>query len=132
MTMLVNEQLAQLMNHNPDYFVSIEETHHKEKLDSPSGTAITLAQGIIDKNDYYSDWCESDDIAEEIIPIIALREPNVPGTHIVRWENEIDRIEIKHEAKSRKGFALGAVIAAEWLHGKRGMYSMRDVLNNTI
>jgi 4-hydroxy-tetrahydrodipicolinate reductase len=132
MTFVINERLAALMQSQPSYSVSIEETHHTEKLDSPSGTAISLGQGIIKAHKGYSDWKESDTTAEGIIPIIAHREPDVPGTHIVRWENEIDRIELKHEAKSRRGFALGAVIAAEWLHGRTGLFTMRDVLHNII
>jgi len=132
LTFAMNQRLAALMQNQPSYKVSIEETHHTEKLDSPSGTAISLGQGIINAHTGYSDWKESDNTADGIIPIIAHREPDVPGTHIVRWENEIDRIELKHEAKNRRGFALGAVIAAEWLHGRNGLFTMRDVLHNII
>ena len=132
MTFVLNERLAQMMSTHENYSVCIEECHHTEKLDSPSGTAITLGKGIIDNHEGYSDWKETSSAEKGTIPIIAHRKPEVPGTHIVRWDNDIDSIELKHQAKSRRGFGLGAVIAAEWLHGKNGLYTMRDVLNNII
>lgn len=132
MTFVINEQLAKLMSKHGDYSVGIEEIHHTEKLDSPSGTAIRLARGIIGSHEGYTDWEEGERADEGNIPIIAERKPDVPGTHIVRWENEIDSIELKHKAKNRRGFALGAVIAAEWLQNRKGLFTMRDVLNNII
>ena len=132
MTFVLNERLAEMMSRQENYSVSIEECHHTEKLDSPSGTAISLAKGIIDSHKGYTEWKETSSAEKGTIPIVAHREPEVPGTHFVRWENDIDSIELRHEAKNRRGFGLGAVIAAEWLHGKNGLYTMRDVLNNII
>ena len=114
-----------------DYSIKLEEIHHTKKLDAPSGTAITLAEGIIG-NSSKSTWELKEnqtEINENSIPIITKRIPEVPGTHIVSYESEIDSIEIKHTAHNRKGFALGAVIAAEWLVNKKGVYTMKDVLN---
>jgi 4-hydroxy-tetrahydrodipicolinate reductase len=123
----VNRQLAELMNRHEAYDVSMEEIHHIHKLDRPSGTAITLASQIIDRIERKKKWSivESGD---EIITIKDTREGEVPGTHIIRYTSEIDDIEIVHRAHNRKGFALGAVIAAEFLHGKKGVYSMGDVI----
>ena len=120
-----------MMKSLDDYSIKLEEIHHTKKLDTPSGTAITLAEGIID-NSSKSNWELKEnqtEINENNIPIIAKRIPEVPGTHIVSYESEIDSIEMKHTAHSRKGFALGAVIAAEWLVNKKGVYTMKDVLN---
>tara|TARA_R110001632_G_scaffold66932_6_gene157447 strand:- start:3468 stop:4178 length:711 start_codon:yes stop_codon:yes gene_type:complete len=127
----LNKQLSKMMNSLEDYSINIEEIHHTKKLDAPSGTAITLAEGIIE-NSTKSDWelKESDLKTDaQIIPIEAKRIPDVPGTHKISYESEIDSIEIKHIAHNRKGFALGAVIAAEWLVHKIGVYTMKDVLN---
>jgi len=127
----LNQQLAKMMKSLDDYSIKLEEIHHTKKLDAPSGTAITLAEGIIG-NSSKSTWELKEnqiEINENSIPIIALRIPEVPGTHIVSYESEIDAIEIKHTAHNRKGFALGAVIAAEWLVNKKGVYTMKDVLN---
>jgi 4-hydroxy-tetrahydrodipicolinate reductase len=127
----LNQQLAKMMKSLDDYSIKLEEIHHTKKLDAPSGTAITLAEGIIG-NSSKSTWELKEnqtEINENSIPIIALRIPEVPGTHIVSYESEIDSIEIKHTAHNRKGFALGAVIAAEWLVNKKGVYTMKDVLN---
>ncbi len=127
----LNQQLAKMMKSLDDYSIKLEEIHHTKKLDAPSGTAITLAEGIIG-NSSKSTWELKEnqtEINENSIPIIAKRIPEVPGTHIVSYESEIDSIEIKHTAHSRKGFALGAVIAAEWLVNKKGVYTMKDVLN---
>lgn len=127
----LNQQLAKMMKSLDDYSIKLEEIHHTKKLDAPSGTAITLAEGIIG-NSSKSTWELKEnqtEINENSIPIIAKRIPEVPGTHIVSYESEIDSIEIKHIAHNRKGFALGAVIAAEWLVNKKGVYTMKDVLN---
>ena len=123
----LNEQLAKMMNNQSDYKVNIEEIHHIHKLDAPSGTAITLAEGIIE-NSESSDWSLSADKSDEI-QINAIREGEVPGTHTITHESSIDTISIKHEAHNREGFALGAVVTAEWIVGKKGIFKMSDVLN---
>ena len=124
----LNKQLAKMMNTLKQYDVSIEEIHHTKKLDAPSGTAITLADGIIENTDK-KDWELNTNPLKENIVIKAIRTPDVPGTHTVTYQSEIDTIDIKHTAHNRQGFALGAVIAAEWLINKTGVYTMRDVLN---
>ena len=125
----INKRLAKMMDQVSDYTTAIEEIHHTKKLDAPSGTAITLAEGIIE-NSKKSEWELDGDVNNEnSIPITAKRIPDVPGTHTISYDSEVDSIEIKHTAHSRKGFALGAVIAAEWIIGKSGVFSMRDVLN---
>ncbi|WP_313384400.1 4-hydroxy-tetrahydrodipicolinate reductase [Chishuiella sp.] len=123
----LNEKLAKMMSkYRNEYQINLEEIHHTQKLDAPSGTAITIAEGIIEQTSYTS-W-SLDQNADDIIPIEAKRIENVPGTHIVQYNSEIDTIEISHTAHSRKGFALGAVIAAEWIFDKKGIFSMKDVL----
>lgn len=122
----LNKQLAKMMSKLKQYKVSMEEVHHTQKLDAPSGTAITLAKDIIAYSDY-SSWAIGNPKEDEIF-IDSKREENVPGTHTVQYTSEVDAIEIKHTAHSREGFALGAVIAAEWLQGKQGIYTMKDVL----
>lgn len=124
----LNQTLAKLMASLNDYHISIEEIHHTQKLDAPSGTAITLAEGIIAETGKTA-WQLGTTADENIIPIEAKRIGNTPGTHIVTYSSDIDTIEIKHTAHNRNGFALGAVIAAEWLLNKKGTYSMKDVLN---
>ncbi|MDP5104793.1 MAG: 4-hydroxy-tetrahydrodipicolinate reductase [Polaribacter sp.] len=124
----LNKQLAKMMKTVEGYTISMEEIHHTLKLDAPSGTAITLAEGIIE-NSSKNNWELGEKTSEENIPIVAKRIPDVPGTHTVWYESEVDTIEIKHTAHSRKGFALGAVIAAEWIADKTGVFSMKDVLN---
>jgi 4-hydroxy-tetrahydrodipicolinate reductase len=124
----LNKQLAKMMRNLEDYNISIEEIHHTKKLDAPSGTAITLAEGIIE-NSSKENWVLGTNTSEENIAIAAQRIPEVPGTHTVLYASEIDAIEIKHTAHSRQGFALGAVVAAEWILGKTGVFSMKDVLN---
>jgi 4-hydroxy-tetrahydrodipicolinate reductase len=124
----LNKQLAKMMSSLEDYNISMEEIHHTKKLDAPSGTAITLAEGIIE-NTSKKDWELGEKAAEANIPIVAKRIPEVPGTHTVWYNSEVDSIEIKHTAHNRKGFALGAVVAAEWILGKKGIFSMKDVLN---
>jgi 4-hydroxy-tetrahydrodipicolinate reductase len=122
----LNEYLAKMMANLKQYNVSMEEIHHTQKLDAPSGTAITLAEGVI-KNTNYANWTLETPISNEI-HIDAKRIENVPGTHSIFYDSEVDQIEIKHTAHSREGFALGAVIAAEWLIGKKGVFTMKDVL----
>jgi 4-hydroxy-tetrahydrodipicolinate reductase len=127
----LNDKLSRIMNSNNNYYPSIEEIHHTKKLDAPSGTAITIAEQTI-KNSSTKEWCLHTNRAKvdkEIIPISSKRIKDVPGTHIVAYESEIDSIEIKHTAHNRKGFAHGAIIAAEWLINKNGVYTMKDVLN---
>jgi 4-hydroxy-tetrahydrodipicolinate reductase len=122
----MNTYLAKLMSKFDQYKVRMEEIHHTQKLDSPSGTAITLANDIINQSQY-TNWVLQNANANELL-INAKRIENVPGTHAVIYDSEIDSIEIKHIAHSRAGFALGAVIAAEWIIGKKGVFSMKDVL----
>lgn len=124
----LNEILAKMMTKLEDYKVDIEEIHHTKKLDAPSGTAITLAEGVIKNHSQYSNW-KLDESTENTLPITAKRIPDVPGTHIITYKSDIDTIKIEHEAHSRQGFALGAVIAAEWIIGKTGVFTMKDVLN---
>ncbi len=123
----LNSYLARLMGPLDQYKVSMEETHHIHKLDAPSGTAITLAEGIIEHT-AYENW-DSEESEHHTIPIKSERRGEVPGTHLIQYSSEVDDIEIKHTAHSRAGFALGAVVAAEWIIGKKGVYSMADVLN---
>lgn len=123
----LNKKLGELMNGHTMYDVSMTEIHHTQKLDAPSGTAITLAEGLIEKMDRLSSW-KLDEKGDNILNIHAERIDPAPGTHIVHCTSEIDSIEISHTAHSRNGFALGAVIAAEWLKDKRGCFEMRDVL----
>ncbi len=124
----VNKLLASLMNGCTDYNVSIEETHHTQKKDAPSGTGITLAEQIIKELGHKNHWTLNDLNDEDGIPIIAHRVENVPGTHKVTYSSSIDDIDIIHTAHNREGFALGAVLAAEYINGKTGVFSMRDVL----
>ena len=126
----LNRQLSKMMKPWEEYHISIEEIHHTNKLDAPSGTAISLANGILE-NSTKKGWelQENQSISKDTIPIVAKRIPEVPGTHSITYSSEIDAIEIKHTAHNRKGFALGAVVAAEWILNKVGVYSMKDVLN---
>jgi 4-hydroxy-tetrahydrodipicolinate reductase len=124
----LNKQLAKMMNTLEQYSVSIEEIHHTKKLDAPSGTAITLAEGIIE-NTNKDNWELETLTSDKNIPITAIRTPDVPGTHTTTYKSVVDTIDIKHTAHNRQGFALGAVIASEWLVNKTGVYTMRDVLN---
>lgn len=123
----VNKYLAELLHPFKDYKVEIEEIHHTQKLDTPSGTAITLAEQIIEATDYEK-WI-LDTSGPNVLGIHAKRIENVPGTHEITYLSDIDSISLKHTAHSRKGFALGAVIAAEWIKDKKGVFSMKDVLN---
>jgi 4-hydroxy-tetrahydrodipicolinate reductase len=122
----LNDYLAKMMANLKQYKISMEEIHHLQKLDAPSGTAISLAKDIIAHSDY-SSWALENAKADEIL-IDAKREEGIPGTHSVFYDSEVDSIEIKHTAHSREGFALGAVVAAEWLYGKKGIFTMKDVL----
>lgn len=122
----LNEHLARLMARFPEYKVRMTEIHHTQKLDAPSGTAISLAKDIIN-NSAYSGWTMDEPKSDEI-PIKAERIDKVPGTHSIYYETPIDTIEITHTAHSREGFAMGAVLAAEWIVGKKGVFSMKDVL----
>lgn len=122
----LNKKLAELIQPFSDYRVSMEEIHHTQKLDAPSGTAITLAEQIIERLDLTTWTLEAP--GEKELPIAAIRTDSVPGTHKVSYSSAIDSINIEHIAHSRDGFALGAVVAAEWLQHKKGVYSMKDVL----
>nr|WP_315222979.1 4-hydroxy-tetrahydrodipicolinate reductase [uncultured Flavobacterium sp.] len=123
----LNEYLAKIMSQFDSYNLSMEEIHHTQKLDAPSGTAISLAKGVIE-NSAYAKWTLEEAKKDEIF-IEAKRIGDVPGTHTVTYKSIVDSIEIKHTAHNREGFALGAVIAAEWLAGKKGVFTMKDVLN---
>jgi 4-hydroxy-tetrahydrodipicolinate reductase len=123
----LNEYLAKIMSKFDSYSVDMEEIHHTQKLDAPSGTALSLAKGVIE-NSSYTNWTLENPDANQI-HIEAKRIGNVPGTHTVTYNSTVDAIEIKHTAHNREGFALGAVIAAEWLAGKHGVFTMKDVLN---
>ncbi|WP_264553557.1 4-hydroxy-tetrahydrodipicolinate reductase [Flavobacterium sp. N2038] len=123
----LNEYLAKIMAQFDSYKVTMEEIHHTQKLDAPSGTAISLAKGVIE-NSNYNNWT-LEEAAKNEIHIEAKRIGDVPGTHTVTYDSVVDSIELKHTAHNREGFALGAVIAAEWIVGKTGIFSMKDVLN---
>jgi len=124
----INKVLASYMSEHTEYNVSMEEIHHIHKLDAPSGTAITLAEGIMEHISNKTKWVNDAASQKEELSIISKREGEVPGTHTINYHSKIDSITISHEAHSREGFALGAVIAAEWLNGKTGVFSMQDVL----
>jgi 4-hydroxy-tetrahydrodipicolinate reductase len=130
----MSKRLTQLMTNQP-YKLSIEEIHHTEKKDAPSGTAITLAETVISASNILKNWDlindkPSDEFENQsMLPIKALRIEGVPGTHSLQFESEVDIITLEHEAKSRLGFATGAVVAAEWIVGKTGVFGMRDLLN---
>ena len=137
----INKILAKLMNNYPYYDVQVEEIHHTQKLDSPSGTAITIAEGIIENIDAKKDWLNvltTDDnktegnISQNELLIESLRIDSVPGTHTVIYDSEVDSIEFKHTAHNRNGFALGAVLAAEWLQDKKGFHSVQDMFDFSI
>lgn len=129
----INKLLAKAMNPYKQYEVQVEEIHHTQKLDAPSGTAITIAEGILENYDSKSTWINNVIGEDELIPknnqllIESHRLEDVPGTHTVLYSSEVDQIEFKHTAHSRSGFALGAVIAAEWLHDKAGFYNVKDM-----
>jgi len=135
----VNKVLAKLMNNYPYYDIQVEEIHHTQKLDSPSGTAITIAEGIIENLDAKKEWVNalsadgaengSESVTPDQLLIESFRIDSVPGTHTVIYDSEVDSIEFKHTAHNRNGFALGAVLAAEWVQGKQGFYSVQDMFN---
>jgi len=138
----INKVLAKLMNNYPYYEVQVEEIHHTQKLDSPSGTAITIAEGIIENTDAKKQWVNvliaddnnavDDNIKADELLIESHRIDSVPGTHTVIYDSEVDTIELKHTAHNRSGFALGAVLAAEWLKDKKGFHSVNDMFNFSI
>lgn len=123
----LNEKLAELMRNVHEYSCQLEEIHHIHKKDAPSGTAISIAEGIIKNNPKFEAW-KLEETQGNQLGIFAIREDEVPGTHSVFYRSEVDEIEIKHTAFSRNGFALGAVIAAEWIRDKKGNFGMKDVL----
>ena len=123
----VNKYLAKIMNQFPTYDVTMSETHHIHKLDAPSGTAITLAEEILENLDRKESWVKEEAKAASELPIHSIREGEVPGIHTIRYESEADSISITHDAKNRKGFALGAVLAAEFTCGKQGLLGMSDL-----
>jgi 4-hydroxy-tetrahydrodipicolinate reductase len=135
----VSRVLAKLMNNYPYYDVQVEEIHHTQKLDSPSGTGITLAEGIIENLDRKDEWvnvltsdgdeASDDNIKSNQLLIESFRIDSVPGTHTVIYDSEVDTIELKHTAHNRNGFALGAVMAAEWIAGKKGFFEVKDMFN---
>ena len=125
----VNEYLAKIMNDFPAYNVHIDETHHIHKLDAPSGTALTLAEGVMGSVERKKQWKLDEQLNDEDLCINSYRKDEVPGIHTVMYESEVDTIQISHDAKSRKGFALGAVIAAEFTANKKGFLGMKDLLS---
>jgi 4-hydroxy-tetrahydrodipicolinate reductase len=124
----INLRLATLLKDYPMYSPSIVEIHHIQKLDAPSGTAITLANDIIQSNSRFTKFTSTNPKAGEI-PVVSIREESVTGTHTIAWSSEIDQISITHEAKSRRGFALGAIMAADWVKDRKGIFTMKDMLN---
>lgn len=132
----INQVMARLMNDFPAYDVQVEEIHHTQKLDSPSGTAMTIAEGIIDNLERKQEWVNELEgtpsekaLKADQLLIASQRIDQVPGTHTVVYSSEVDDIELKHTAHSRAGFALGAVVAAEWLQHKQGFYNIADIFN---
>ena len=128
----LNQYLARLMSGQDAYKAALTEIHHIHKLDAPSGTAVTIAEGIIQEHQRYNDWTMDSAQAAHELPIVAVREGEVPGTHTVEWTSPVDTIRITHEAHSRTGFAIGALLAAQWLHNKTGVFSMQDVVAATV
>jgi len=137
----VNKMLAKIMNGYSYYDVQVEEIHHTQKLDSPSGTAITIAEGIINNLDAKKQWVNvltaeglegTDEVTADEVLIESYRIDSVPGTHTVIYDSEVDSIEFKHTAHNRNGFALGAIMAAEWIHDKKGFYSVEDMFDFTL
>ncbi len=126
----LNQKLASLMNAFPQYEVAMEEIHHTEKLDAPSGTAITLAQDILGQLDRKSEWQNEPSVESAVLSIVSKRIDRVPGTHAITYASNIDQITIEHVAHSREGFARGALLAAEWLVGKQGCFGMTDLMQN--
>lgn len=125
---VLNKILARQMSQYPDYKVSMKETHHIAKLDAPSGTAITLAEDLINNHSGYQGWTKDASVENEILPIFSVREDPAPGKHEIFYTSEIDEIKISHEALNRNGFSLGALFAAQWILGKKGVYHFADIL----
>lgn len=126
--MAVNKYLAAIMNHFPSYNVEMTEVHHTQKLDAPSGTAITLAEGLLENLDRKKAWSMEEESNPTDIAIKSIREGQVPGIHTIRYDSNVDFIEIKHELKNRESLAIGAVVAAEFTVGKKGFFGMSDLL----
>ncbi len=124
----INKLVAAMMNTHKEYKVSMEEIHHTEKKDAPSGTAVTLAEAIIENFDTKDKWVNNESSNERELSIISKRIDPAPGTHTIQYDSDIDSITLTHTAHSRKGFATGALLAAEFLHDKKGIYTMEDVL----
>lgn len=127
----LNEYLSKLMNNYSDYNVSMEEIHHVHKLDAPSGTAISLANQIIENNASKQKWVNEETSSKNELSIVSKRLDEVPGTHTVTYSSAVDEISITHIAHNRKGFALGAVVAAEWVKNKKGIFGMNDLMNES-
>lgn len=125
----LNRYLARIMNQYKQYNPRIEEIHHTKKLDAPSGTAISLSEGILSEISRYNDWKLTDQPDEKTIPVKAVRKNNIPGIHEITYESDFDTLSIRHSAKSRKGFAIGALLAAEFIVDRKGIYSMEEVLH---
>lgn len=125
----INIQLAQLMSNHNQYTPSLSETHHVHKLDAPSGTAITLAENLIKNHSVKTKWQLGESKNEDTLNIEAIREGEVCGIHSIKYDSPVDEIIITHSAKNRGGFALGAVTAAHWLTGKKGFFTMSDMLD---
>jgi 4-hydroxy-tetrahydrodipicolinate reductase len=126
--LMLNTELAKQMERFREYHVSVEEIHHVKKLDAPSGTAISIAAGISKEHSSYDGWCFANSNSDGKVPIHSIREGLVTGTHIVTWDSDIDTITLKHEAKNRKGLALGAVVSAEFIYKKEGVFTMNQVM----
>jgi 4-hydroxy-tetrahydrodipicolinate reductase len=126
--MAVNKHLAKIMNQFPTYNVEMTEVHHTQKLDAPSGTAITLAEGLLDNLDRKTSWVKETETKHDDLAIKSIREGQVPGIHTITYESDVDTITITHDAKSREGFALGSVVAAEFTAGKKGLLGMEDLM----
>ena len=124
----VNKYLANIMNDFSEYEVHVDETHHIHKLDAPSGTALTIADGILQELERKKQWKLDDQSSDEDLRINAFRKNEVPGIHTIKYESSVDSITLSHSAKSRKGFALGAVVAAEFTANKKGFLGMEDLL----
>lgn len=127
---LINQKMAKLMSSFEEYEASMKEIHHVHKLDAPSGTAIKAAEGLLENHSGYKQWVNRPEFGSGILPIVSERTGEVPGTHVVKYESDADMIELKHEAKNRSGFASGAVLAAEWVFKKQGIFTMEDLLKS--
>ena len=125
----INRYLARIMNHYKQYDPRIEEIHHTKKIDAPSGTAISLSVGILNEISRYNNWKLTDQPEKKTIPVKAVRADNIPGIHEITYESDFDTLSIRHSAKSRKGFAIGALLAAEFILDKKGIFSMEEVLH---